>query len=88
MSNYLRKVLVTGGDGQVASALRTHARAKEFQLIFCTHQEMNIIDPTAIKKTLAKHQPEFVINTAAYTAVDKAESEQELAMAVNSYGRT
>lgn len=86
MSNYLRKVLVTGGDGQVASALRTHARAKEFQLIFCTHQEMNIIDPTAIKKTLAKHQPEFVINTAAYTAVDKAESEQELAMAVNYMG--
>ncbi len=86
MSNYSRKILITGGNGQVASALRTHARAKEFQLIFCSHQDLDITDPAAIKKLLTQHQPEFIINTAAYTAVDKAESEQEQAMAINHLG--
>jgi dTDP-4-dehydrorhamnose reductase len=86
MSNYLPKILVTGGNGQIASALRSHAGAKEFEIIFCTHHDMDITNPDAIKKVFAQHQPNFIINTAAYTAVDKAESEHEQAMAINHLG--
>lgn len=86
MTNSLPKLLITGGNGQLAQALKRHALAAQFQLHAVSHAEMDITDADAIQKTIAHYQPDWVINTAAYTAVDKAEAERELAIEVNQLG--
>lgn len=86
MSNYLHKILVTGGGGQLANALQSHAKAKDFQLTFVSHQQMDITKPTSIANAITQHEPDIIINTAAYTAVDKAESEPDIATSVNHLG--
>jgi dTDP-4-dehydrorhamnose reductase len=86
MTNSSLKLLITGGNGQLAQAMRYHARANEFQLIFCTQSMLNICDPSSIAKAITTYQPDIIINTAAYTAVDKAELESEHALQVNHLG--
>lgn len=88
MNNYLPKILITGGNGQLANALRYHAQASHFALDIYSRQELDILDDTSINHSLGKLRPDVVINTAAYTAVDKAELEQEkeIAMHVNHQG--
>ncbi|HYO22070.1 MAG TPA: sugar nucleotide-binding protein, partial [Flavisolibacter sp.] len=80
-----RKILVTGSNGQLGSELKEIAPLyPSFAFVFLTRHEFLLNDNTAIKKTLTGHQPDFVINCAAYTAVDKAESEREEAFQVNA----
>ncbi len=86
MTNYLPKILITGGNGQLAKALQHHALAKQFILQIYSHQLFDITQPQMIEKIIAREQPDFIINTAAYTAVDKAEYESEQALFVNYYG--
>jgi len=76
------RILLTGKNGQVGWELqRTLAPLGE--VIALGSAEMNLADPQLIRQTLAEIQPDVIVNPAAYTAVDKAESEPELAMAVN-----
>ncbi|WP_394128943.1 dTDP-4-dehydrorhamnose reductase [Shewanella maritima] len=76
------KVLVTGKGGQLASELTV--TAPEHVNVICLDQiQLDITDETAVINTIAELNPDYVINAAAYTAVDKAEQEQELAFAVN-----
>lgn len=84
--NYLTKILVTGGEGQVAQALRRHALQKNFELFFCSHKEMDIANLQTVSSVIQRVKPDLIVNTAAYTAVDKAESEQEAAMLANYVG--
>lgn len=86
MTVYQPKLLVTGGNGQLACAMATHPQANSFQLIFCSHKELDISHPDAVQRLLSHHQPDVVINTAAYTKVDQAEYEQEQAMQTNYQG--
>ena len=86
MTNYSRKILITGSDGQIGNALRAHADAKKFQVIACNRNQMDITEMSAIEKAIAAFSPDMIINTAAYTAVDKAESESELAHLINHQG--
>lgn len=86
MTNSPRKILITGGNGQVANALRHHARAREFALTLLSRAEMDITHSDSIAHALQQYQPDIVINTAAYTAVDKAETEQESALEINHLG--
>ncbi len=86
MNTYLPKILVTGGQGQLASALKNHIKANQFLLNFYSHHELDITDSSTIKNIIDTHQPDLIINTAAYTAVDKAETDKETAEKINHFG--
>ncbi|WP_375253646.1 sugar nucleotide-binding protein, partial [Dokdonia donghaensis] len=68
------RLLVTGGGGQVAQAIKEEEAT--FENVTCTHlskSELDITSTSSIKKAIDLHQPDVIINTAAYTAVDAAE---------------
>ena len=80
-------VLVTGANGQLGQALQfIAAKYPEMNFVFCSSSELDITDSVNCKVVFEKHQPDFCINAAAYTAVDKAESEPERAHAINVNG--
>jgi dTDP-4-dehydrorhamnose reductase len=79
------KVLITGVSGQVGSALIRSA-PPQAELHALTHQQLDIADARAVHATVAGFRPDLIINAAAYTAVDKAESEPFLADAINAQG--
>ncbi|MEH6470973.1 MAG: dTDP-4-dehydrorhamnose reductase [Halopseudomonas sp.] len=78
------KLLLTGADGQFGRCLQD--RAGDHELIALNRQRLDITDSQAVSECLYKHLPEVVINGAAYTNVDRAEAEAELAYAVNRDG--
>jgi len=79
------KILVTGGDGQLGSALKKLAgNYKDHIFTFIDVGDLDITDSSGMAAFLATHNPGILINCAAYTAVDKAESETDRAMAVNA----
>ncbi|RDI44794.1 dTDP-4-dehydrorhamnose reductase [Aquicella lusitana] len=86
MKTYSLKLLVTGGEGQVAQALCRHAVAGKFQIHALSHSEMDISQPSSIERVLTAQMPDCVINTAAYTAVDRAEAERGKADQANVLG--
>jgi len=86
MKNYLRNILITGSDGQLGNALRAHAGASDFHITACNRDNMNITDMDSIHKAITQFAPDVIINTAAYTAVDKAEKEINQALSVNHLG--
>ncbi len=78
------KILVTGGNGQLGTALKKFAvDYKDHDFAFIDVQDLDLTDSQGMAAFFAKHKPGIVINCAAYTAVDKAESEPDTAMAVN-----
>lgn len=79
------KVLITGTSGQVGRSLVSTAPA-EITLLTASHKDLDIADGEAVRAYVHSHSPEVIINAAAYTAVDRAESEPELARRVNSDG--
>lgn len=89
MNNYSGKgpkILITGGQGQLARALSTHPHAKKLRITTCSRDECDITNPDSISHVLSSYSPDIIINTAAYTAVDKAESEPDLAALINHQG--
>ena len=79
------KVLITGKSGQVGTDLcRTAPKGAE--VIAFGHQQLDITDRGKLEAAVAEVQPDFIINAAAYTAVDRAESEKDAAYAVNAIG--
>jgi dTDP-4-dehydrorhamnose reductase len=77
------KVLLTGAAGQLGQALMA-SRPKGVELIACTRAELDLANPVACRAAVASQRPDWVLNAGAYTAVDKAEREPELAQAVNA----
>jgi dTDP-4-dehydrorhamnose reductase len=77
------RVLLTGRDGQLGHALRETAPA-EVDLIAPGRDELDLADADACRQVVRTHRPHWVLNAAAYTAVDRAESEPALAEAVNA----
>ena len=80
-------ILVTGSKGQVGTELQTLAsQFPDFDFIFVDIDELDITDRAAVKVFFAENQVNYCINCAAYTAVDKAETETNLAWKVNTVG--
>lgn len=79
------KVLITGAAGQVGSELVKLAPAG-FEVVGYNSSELDITDVQQVLQIVAEQAPALIINAAAYTAVDKAESDAERAYAVNETG--
>lgn len=77
------KILLTGKHGQVGFELQ-RALAPLGEIVAVDHHECDLADPAAIRHLIAGFAPQIIVNPAAYTAVDKAESEPELAQAINA----
>ena len=81
------RLLITGADGQLGRELRKLAPVHAgFDFIFLSREDMPIENTSAVLDYFEKTKPSFCINCAAYTAVDKAESEKEKAFEVNAFG--
>jgi dTDP-4-dehydrorhamnose reductase len=79
------QIAVTGADGQLGKELQDLAdRFHDFDFIFLSKLDLPVEDPGAIDTFFAKYKPRWLINCAAFTAVDKAEEEHELAFSVNA----
>ena len=77
------KILLTGKNGQVGFELQ-RALAPLGEVIAVDHAECDLASPEAIRRLVRETKPDIIVNPAAYTAVDKAESDQDLAVAVNA----
>ncbi|MGE4346103.1 MAG: dTDP-4-dehydrorhamnose reductase [Flavobacteriaceae bacterium] len=80
-------VLVTGGNGQLGQALQKTAKTNsDIQFVFTDSKTLDITDKESCERVFKQITPNFCINCAAYTAVDKAESETDLAYQINVVG--
>lgn len=78
------KILITGANGMLAKAVREEL--KENELICTDVVELDITDENAVNNFVNSVKPSYIINCAAYTAVDKAEEQPELAYKINAIG--
>jgi dTDP-4-dehydrorhamnose reductase len=82
----MMRIAVTGRHGQVAQALRERAAAAAMEVCVLARPEFDLTRPDAVDAALARLKPDAIVNAAAYTAVDQAETEPELAHAINAEG--
>jgi len=80
------KILITGAQGQVGKELVSIANQRGFDVIAAGQTELDITQLKNIRSYIELHQPDLVINAAAYTAVNKAEEEQDITYAINRDG--
>lgn len=80
----MTKILVTGSNGQLGNELRELANNAPFDFIFTDIAELDITDSNAVTALFAQEHFDFAINCAAYTNVNKAESDEELAKKINA----
>lgn len=87
MPSQRKAILVTGAGGQLGRELAARQRHfPEFDFLFCSSAELDVTKPEKVLDCLSNRPYFACINCAAYTAVDKAESEPEKAFAVNGLG--
>jgi dTDP-4-dehydrorhamnose reductase len=80
-------VLITGANGQLGQAIQSISKNyKEIDFVFCSSSELDITNLENCQAVFDEFKPHFCINTAAYTAVDKAESEPAKAFDINANG--
>lgn len=81
-----RRLLVVGRSGQVAQALAAVAGTTDAELICLGRPDLDLMRPERLAGTIEALAPDAILNAAAYTSVDKAESEPEAAFALNEAG--
>jgi len=81
------KILITGANGQLAKCIKdVSVNFTEYEFLFADKITLDIGNTKQVQTYFEKHQPKYLINCAAYTAVDKAETEPELAYTINETG--
>jgi len=80
----LKRILVTGGNGQLGSELKSLSSRYPFEFTFIDQADLDLTDDNAIRNFFGKNAFDVIINCAAYTAVDKAEEDKEVCRKVNA----
>ena len=75
------RILVTGREGQLARSIAERFTGHE--LLFAARPEVDLAEPGSVSRAILEARPELVVNAAAYTAVDQAETDQPLAFRIN-----
>jgi dTDP-4-dehydrorhamnose reductase len=78
------KILVTGADGQLGRCLQDRLRMTAHDGLALNRNQLDITDRQAVEAAVDGFRPDVIVNAAAYTAVDRAESEPEVAQRVNA----
>lgn len=76
-------ILVTGANGQLGRSVRKESESSRDNYIFTDVQELDITDPEAVRNFVKENDVEVIVNCAAYTNVDAAEDNEDLAMKIN-----
>lgn len=80
----MKKILVTGSNGQLGNEIRKLTSSfPDFQFVFTDIDELDLLDFPAVNQLITTEGFAICLNCAAYTAVDRAEDEEELAMKIN-----
>lgn len=80
------KIVILGANGQLGRTLQEHFNTLNQDVVALTRNELDISDETALRKILGELAPDVIINAAAYTAVDQAETDDLDARAANAAG--
>lgn len=81
-----RMVLVTGAGGQLATATTVAFDRAGWRVLACARSELDVVDRDSVLQAISDLEPDVVVNTAAWTAVDACESDADRAFAVNALG--
>lgn len=79
----LGRILIVGSSGQLGRELQ-RSFASDGVVIPCDRSRADLADPNQVRETIRSSSPDLILNAAAYTAVDRAETERELAFAINA----
>lgn len=84
----MKSILITGGNGQLGECIQSIE--KQFgngnTFSYLTVDDLDITNPLQVASVVDRYKPDYIINCAAYTAVDKAEADKDLAYAINAHG--
>jgi dTDP-4-dehydrorhamnose reductase len=80
------KILVTGANGQLGKCLFDLSNETNWDWVFTSRKQLDLTNNELVNFVLASENPDIIVNTAAYTQVDKAETEQDLAFETNHNG--
>lgn len=80
------QILLTGAQGQTGHEITAFAKKHSIPIISLARTDLDITDLSAVSEIVSKKKPSLIVNAAAYTAVDRAESDQETAFRVNRNG--
>lgn len=82
----LKKIMITGAYGQVGFCLTQQAQANGWDVLAIDRDKLDITDPQAVNVLVKEFQPNIIVNAAAHTAVDKAETEIDASYSINRDG--
>jgi dTDP-4-dehydrorhamnose reductase len=85
MPHTSRRVLVTGSSGQLGQCLQVGI-AHDLDIVYLDRADFDLSDATSMEAALDRHKPDYVVNCAAYTNVDGAESDRDIAANINHFG--
>ena len=83
----MKRILVTGANGQLGQCFQKQAKKyPNYEFLFCSSKELDITSKEAVNAFFREHSIDYCINAAAYTNVEQAENQKELAFLVNAEG--